>query len=312
MNTHHLEYIVVISEEKTLLRASEKLFISPSALSQAVSKLESELNTKLFYRSKDGWEPTVAGNIYIKMARDVITLQRRAYTEISIATDSFSSTLTIGTSPGGMATMLATIFPTFNARFPNIKINLLEARIFDIVKYVEERKVNLAFISASDIDGFTSQHTRTELLSSENMLLAVPKSYPSVATKPPSTRGDYPTVDLRQYRDAAFMLMSPGTTIRHLVDQLFAYAGFDPSIIFEASSIQTICAFAKTGYAATFLPELYAQPSSETNYYKLDSAPQWNRFVTYHAKESLSAPEKYLLTLAHSYYKNLNVPDILL
>ena len=312
MNTNHLEYIIVISEEKTLLRASEKLFISPSALSQAVSKLEAELNTKLFFRSKDGWEPTVAGDIYINMARDIINLQRRAYTEISIATDSFSSTLTIGTSPGGMATMLATAFPAFNARFPNIKINLLEARIFDIVKYVEERKVNLAFISASDIDVFTSAHTCTQLISSENMLLAVPKSYPPVTTKPPLVRGDYPTVDLQQFRDADFMLMSPGTTVRHLVDQLFAAAGFAPSIIFEASSMQTICAFAKTGYAATFLPELYVQPSSETNYYKLDSAPQWNRFVTYHAKETLSAPEKYLLTLARSFYKDANNLSVLL
>lgn len=305
MNTTHLEYVIVISEEKTLLRAAEKLFISPSALSQAVSKLESELNTKLFFRSKDGWTPTVAGNIYINMARDIINLQRRAYTEISIATDSFSSTITIGTSPGSTATMLATVFPAFNARFPKIKINLLETRIFDILKHVENRKVNLAFISANDIDVFTSPHIRTQLISSENMLLAVPKSYPPVASIPPVVRGDYPTVNLQQFRNAEFMLMCADTTVRHLVDQLFADAGFNPSVIFEASSMQTICSFAKTGYAATFLPELYAQPSSETNYYKLDSSPQWNRFVAYHAKESLSTPEKYLLTLAHSFYKDL-------
>lgn len=306
MNTHHLEYIVIISEEKTLLRASEKLFISPSALSQAVSKLESELNTKLFFRSKDGWEPTVAGNIYINMARDIIDLQRRAYTEISIATNSFSSTITIATSPGSMAAMLATVFPSFNARFPNIKINLLEARIFDIVKYVEERKVNLAFISANHTDVLTSPHIQTQLISSENLLLAVPKSYPPVISTPPANKRDYPSVDLQQFRDADFMLMSPGTTIRHLVDQLFADAGFQPSVIFEAASIHTICAFAKTGYAATFLPELYAHPSSETDYYRINSSPQWNRFVTYHAKETLSAPEKYLLSLARSFYRDTN------
>lgn len=308
MNTNHLEYIIAISEERTLLRAAEKLFISPSALSQAVSKLESELNTKLFFRSKDGWDPTVAGDIYINMARDIIDLQRRAYTEISIAADSFASTLTIGTSPGGMATMLASAFPSFNARFPNIKINLLEARISDIVKYVEERKVNLAFISASNIAAFTSPHTHTELISSENLLLAVPKSYPPVASTPPSNSRDYPTVSLQQFENADFMLMSHGTTVRHAVDQMFADAGFSPSIIFEASSIQTIYEFAKTGYAATFLPELYAHPSPETSYFKLDSQPTWNRFVAYHARADLSAPEKYLLTLARSFYKNIGIP----
>lgn len=304
MNTQHLEYIIAISEEKTLLRASEKMFISPSALSQVVSKLENELNTKLFFRSKAGWEPTVAGSIYINMARDITNLQRRAYTEISAVSDNVSSTLTVATSPGGMATMLATVFPTFNVRFPNIKINLLEARIFDVVKYVEERKVNLAFISSSDVDDISSQQTHAQLISSENMLLAVPKSYPPIVTQPPIPGEDYPVVDLAQFQNMDFMLMSKGTTVRQLVDKLFDQAGFVPSVIFEAASIHTICTFVKIGYAATFLPELYAQPSLETNYYKILSAPKWNRFVTYHAKQALSTPEKYLLALAHAYYRN--------
>jgi len=101
------------------------------------------------------------------------------------------------------------------------------------------------------------------------------------------------------------MLMCSGTTIRQLADELFAREQIVPSIIFEATSVHTICAFAKTGYATTFIPELYIQPSSETNYYKLDTAPQWNRYVTYHSKVPLSAPEKYLLTLARLYYKDV-------
>lgn len=302
MNTQHLEYIITIFEEKTLLKASEKLFVSPSALSQFVGKLEAELNTKLFSRTKDGWTPTVAGSIYIEMARNILDLQRRTYNEISMVADSFTSTITVGTSPGGMASMLATIFPAFNTRFPNIKINLLEARISDILRLVEEGKVNLAFISAGNIDAFSSPHVCAELISTEDLLLAVPMSHPPVTATPASGDQAYPTISLTQFRSTDFMLMSPGTTLRQAEDELFAIAGFQPSVIFEASSIQTVYTFAKTGYAATILPALYVHPSAEIRYYKIDSHPRWNRFVTYSTKQPLSAPEKHLLSLAKSYY----------
>ena len=36
MNTRQLEYILAIAEEKNILRASEKLFISQSTLSQTL------------------------------------------------------------------------------------------------------------------------------------------------------------------------------------------------------------------------------------------------------------------------------------
>lgn len=45
MNTRQLEYILAIAEEKNILRASEKLFISQSTLSQTLINLEKELGT---------------------------------------------------------------------------------------------------------------------------------------------------------------------------------------------------------------------------------------------------------------------------
>jgi len=54
MDFRQLEYVITISREHTLSAASEKLFLSPSALSQHISKLEEELQTPLFKRTKQG------------------------------------------------------------------------------------------------------------------------------------------------------------------------------------------------------------------------------------------------------------------
>ena len=43
MDFRQLEYVITIEKERTLLAAAEKLFLSPSALSQHITKLEQEM-----------------------------------------------------------------------------------------------------------------------------------------------------------------------------------------------------------------------------------------------------------------------------
>lgn len=52
MNTRLLEHIIVISEEKSLSKAADRLLVSQPALSQQLKRLETELDAKLFYREK--------------------------------------------------------------------------------------------------------------------------------------------------------------------------------------------------------------------------------------------------------------------
>ena len=52
MNFKILEYIVAIAETGSVTKAAERLFISQSGLNQQLIKLEAELGTPLFHRSK--------------------------------------------------------------------------------------------------------------------------------------------------------------------------------------------------------------------------------------------------------------------
>lgn len=61
MNLKELEYIVAIATEGTLTRAADKLFITPSALTQQLVHLEKDIGMPLFIRSRNGWIPTEPG-----------------------------------------------------------------------------------------------------------------------------------------------------------------------------------------------------------------------------------------------------------
>ena len=82
MNIHPLEYIIAISEEKSLSRAADRLLVSQPALTQQVKKIEKELDAKLFYRDKNQLLMTDAGKIYVNGARSVLNIYNRALSEI--------------------------------------------------------------------------------------------------------------------------------------------------------------------------------------------------------------------------------------
>ena len=82
MDFRLLEYIVKIAEENNITKASEKLFISQSALNQQLLKLEQELGTRLFHRSRTNWHLTEAGKIYVEGARDALKIKHDTYPRI--------------------------------------------------------------------------------------------------------------------------------------------------------------------------------------------------------------------------------------
>ncbi|MFQ9702844.1 MAG: LysR family transcriptional regulator [Enterocloster clostridioformis] len=66
--------IHTIAEEKNLTRAADRLFLTQSALSQQLSKLEAEGLPPLFTRHK-GMQLTDAGKIYINGARSILKIK---------------------------------------------------------------------------------------------------------------------------------------------------------------------------------------------------------------------------------------------
>lgn len=82
MSLQSMEYVIAISEEKSLSRAAERLLISQAALSQHVKKLETELDAKLFQRQHGHLVLTDAGRVYVNGARKVLDIYNRALYQI--------------------------------------------------------------------------------------------------------------------------------------------------------------------------------------------------------------------------------------
>jgi len=63
MNIKDYEYVYEIARQKSVSKAAEKLYITQSALTKYLQRLENELSTPLFFRSGNRFVPTHAPRI---------------------------------------------------------------------------------------------------------------------------------------------------------------------------------------------------------------------------------------------------------
>ena len=72
MTLQQLKYVVKIAETGNLTKAAEELFISQPSLTNAVAKLEKEMNINIFTRTNKGVSVSSEGNLFLSYARQVL------------------------------------------------------------------------------------------------------------------------------------------------------------------------------------------------------------------------------------------------
>lgn len=76
MEIRHMQYLVTIAEYRSITRAAEALYISQPSLSHCVAKAEKELGARLFDRSTSPMTLTYAGETFVNLARQILSLDQ--------------------------------------------------------------------------------------------------------------------------------------------------------------------------------------------------------------------------------------------
>lgn len=82
-NLRHLRVFLEVAERKSITRASESIFLSQPAITQAIAKLELQLNTPLFERHSDGMYTTEAGSVWQRRVQRSLVHLKQGCIEIA-------------------------------------------------------------------------------------------------------------------------------------------------------------------------------------------------------------------------------------
>jgi DNA-binding transcriptional LysR family regulator len=125
---------VIVAEEKSFSAAAIRLGVSPSAISQSISKLEQRMRLALFNRTTRSVSLTEAGQHYLERVVPAIHDLTTAARELGEAADRPAGLLRINVARAGYMIALQPILRDFLDAYPEIELEVrIEGSLVDIV-----------------------------------------------------------------------------------------------------------------------------------------------------------------------------------
>ena len=299
MDLKQIEYIVKIADEHGITRAAEKLYVTQSALTQQLLRLEKELGGQLFTRSRSDWRPTAIGEVYLECAREILRMKHRAYSRISDMVESRKGRLSIGFTPERGIRMFTMVYPAFHRAYPEVIVEPRELSVRRQQAQIARGDLDIGFQTLSEQQKTDDQYMA---LGREEILLAVPEGHPLAARKAPEGE-DFAVVDISLLRYEPFVLMYRESTVRAIVDDLFRQAGFVPNILFETASNSTIVSMVQSRQCCGIVPYHYVKNRPEgVACFALSSRPVWNIVASYRRGSYLSDAAREFIRLAGEFW----------
>jgi DNA-binding transcriptional LysR family regulator len=246
MELRHLRYFVAAAEQLSMTRAATLLRVSQPPLSRQIRDLEEEVGTALFDRSRKNLKLTPAGEYFLREAKKILSHAQLAAGIAKATAAGKAGKITIAfLSPlGGMFLPMA--IRAFRRKFPLVDIELVELTPRNQLDGLLDGRLDLAFVacveveSASDFSFETIMNVELRLALAPDHRLAKLRSVPVTALE------REPLISIQ--RSAA-----PAT--HELFLRVCRSAGFEPNIVRQSDSAQSILDLVAAGIGVAIIPE---------------------------------------------------------
>lgn len=243
MNLTNLSYFLKVAELEHMTQAAAELHITQPALSRAIASLEQELGAELFEREGKNIRLNENGIILRDSAERIFLELDALHRRLEDTRDGVTGIIRIGSSfPNREPDLVQMCVLEFMNQYPNVAINYLQHSPVQLLKELEEHRIDLAITSIpihlADVE---YQEVFTEklgiLIAKDHLLAAKPVLHVS---------------DLRSER---FYCNNANTDTQDLTREFCRKAGFEPIIFFQGFFPELIGQAVSQGRGVSFLAE---------------------------------------------------------
>lgn len=153
MNIEDLYTFNVVAQKKSISRSAEHLNSVQSNITARIKRLETEYNTPLFYRHRQGVTLTPTGSTLLGYTEKILNLLEESKKVIKHS-EYPTGSLKIGSMETTAAVRLPSILSEFNDLYPEVDLNLHTGTTEELIKSVMKREIDGGFIA--DRSGHTS------------------------------------------------------------------------------------------------------------------------------------------------------------
>ena len=262
MSIQKYQVFLHVTEAGSVSRAAVDMGLTQSAVSHALSSLESEFGLRLLTRSRSGVRLSPEGKRILPAVRDILSAEERLRETVSSLHGLSTGTIRVASFTSVAVHWLPSMLKAFQAQYPQIRFKLLNGDYHDVEQWLEEGSVDLGFVSLP-----TRAPGKVTPLMEDRLLVILPKDHP-LASLP-----NFPIGYARQ-EPFISLLESSDHDLRRALDA----EGIRPHIRFITKDDYAIIAMVEQGLGIAIMPELLLRGRTD-NIATLELKPQASRTI---------------------------------
>ena len=244
MELKQLKYFVAVVDCGTMSQAAIQLDMVQPALSQQISRLETELSTRLLNRSNRGVSLTEPG---VAFYREAVLALRHAEEAARVAKQArLTGSVSIGLSPSICALVGLPLMLSMKEKYPDVRLHIVEGMSGHLTQMLNARQIDLAILF-NDKDA--KRWSVTPLLQEKLFVIGKSLSGDQNSSKKMSEK-----VNLQALKDLPLILPTSGHGLRQAIDRAFANSKLKPKVVAEIDSLDLLMAAVVAGLGHTIQP----------------------------------------------------------
>lgn len=241
MDIQKFEVFLKIIETGSLTRAADMMDYTQSAVSHAISTLESEFNVRLLVRDRSGVKLTSDGRALLPYIRSVINAYREFQNKTAAINNLDYGSIRIGTFTSIAVHWLPHILNGFREQHPAISFEIKQGNYAQICQWILDGTVDCGFTIAPQI-----RRIHHILLAEDRLFAIYPPGHPL------DSRSKIYPEDMSQY---PFILVDEGDDA--MIRMFFEQQGIDLNIQYRVVDDYAVVSMVEGNLGISVCPELF-------------------------------------------------------
>lgn len=243
-----LKSLLAVASQQSFTKAAQQLSLTQPAVSHHINQLEEEFGVSLFVRGKGGLRPTQEGEIVLKYARRIASLNEKLQLELK-NNDHRIIKVNIGITHTAESNQTVEALAKCSGGDNGFSITLFTDTINNLYTMLENYEIDMAIV-----DGNVFEPSLNSLVLDTDFLVCVVSPYN------PLSKNEM--VTLNELKKQKLILRLPTSATRILFDSTLRSLNDSPddyNIALEIDNIATIKDLVRKGVGVTVLPKSACQ-----------------------------------------------------
>lgn len=247
---HDLQAFVAVAQRASFRQAAADLFLSQSALSRRIDKLEDSLGVKLFERTTRRVQLTNVGHTFLVNVRTALDGLEDAVLGVADLAAHRTGSVTLACVPSAVWHFLPDVLARFSERFPRIRVRVHDESAQDVLNLV------LAGVADFGINftGAENPEIEFEPIYVESYVLAMRSSHPLAGRR---------ELSWKETMDERYISVATSSGNRTVIDAALAGVEKHPVILCEVNHVSGVLALVEAGMGVAAVPGLSVLPGRQ-------------------------------------------------